>query len=81
MGEIIITLFLLLLMSAVCWFMVFNKSARQKIGRGGWRLYQLETKEQREAYDAIYFAGALVGALVFTIIFFAALVAAIAGRL
>ena len=71
---------MLLLLSAVCWFLVFNKSARYKVQRGAWRLYRLESQEQREAYDALQFAGVLVGALVFTIIFFASLVAAITGR-
>ena len=80
MRETIITLFLLLLISIVCWFLVFNKSARYKVQRGAWRLYGLESQEQREVYDALYSAGLLVGALVFTIIFFASLVAAIAGR-
>ena len=77
MKEAAPILFLLLLFSGVCWYLVWNKSARHNIQRGAWRLYRLEKQEQKEAYDAMYLAGALIAALVFTIAFFAALVAAI----
>ncbi len=77
MRETMSALFLLLLMSAVCWFLVFNKSGRYKAGM----LYKVDQsqKERKEMYDAAYLAGALVLALVFTTFFFFILIAAIVG--
>ena len=40
--------FLLLLFSAGCWFLVLNKSARQKVQKVAWRVYGLERQEQKE---------------------------------
>ena len=77
MKETVPILFLLLLFSAVCWFLVLNKSARLKSQRGAWRLYRLEKQEQKEAYDAMLFACVLVAALFFTIAFFVVFIAAI----
>jgi ABC-type phosphate transport system permease subunit len=75
MKEAAPILFLLLLFSAGCWLLVLKKSARHKVQKGGWRLYGLERQEQKETYDAAYLAGVLVLALVFSILFFAALIA------
>lgn len=73
MGPI---LFLLLLMTAACWFLVFSRAARDKVQKSAWRLYKLN-QEQKEMYDAMYFAGVLVLALAFTIFSAFALVRAI----
>ena len=77
MKEAAPVLFLLLLFSAGCWFLVFKKSARHKVQKGAWRFYGLERQEQKDTYDAVYLAGMLVLALVFSILFFVALVASI----
>jgi hypothetical protein len=73
-------LVLLLLFSAFCWWLVFKRAARDKLLKGAWRLYRLEKQEQKDAFDAMYLAGALIMALVFTIFFFVALVASIMNR-
>lgn len=78
MGEAILTLFLLLLMTAGCWFLVLNRGARDSMQRPASRLYKLN-EEQKELWNAAYFAAVLVLALTFTIFFFVALVAAIKG--
>jgi ABC-type phosphate transport system permease subunit len=80
MSEIAPILVLLLLVSVFSWWLVFKRSARDKVARGAYRLYRLEKQEQKDAYDAIYLAGALVMALVFTIFFFGALIASIVNR-
>lgn len=80
MRETAPILFLLLLFSAGCWLLVFKRSARQKVQKGAWRFYRLERQEEKETYDAIYLAGMLVLALVFTILFLVALVASIVKR-
>ena len=80
MSEIAPILFLLFLFSAVCWLLVFKRSARDKVQKAVWRLYRLERQEQKDANDAMYFAGVLVLALVFTIFFFVALVASLVNR-
>ena len=80
MTEIAPILVLLLLASAFCWWLVFKRAAREKILKGVWRFYRLEKQDEKDAYDAMYLAGALVMALVFTICFFAALAASIANR-
>jgi ABC-type phosphate transport system permease subunit len=77
MKEVAPILFLLFLFSAGSWLLVFKKSARHKVQKGAWRLYGLERQEQKETYDAAYLAGMLVLALVFTVLFFVALVASI----
>jgi hypothetical protein len=78
MKEAAPILFVLLLFSACCWLLVFKKSARQKVQKGASRVYGLERQEQKETYDAAYLAGVLALALVFSILFFVALVASIA---
>ncbi len=80
MGEIAPILFLLLLFSAACWLLVFKRSACDKVQKGAYRLYRLESQDQKDSYDAMYLAGALVAALVSTIFFFVALVASIVNR-
>jgi ABC-type phosphate transport system permease subunit len=79
-SEIAPILVLLFLASAFCWWLVLKRAARDKLLKGAWRLYRLEKQEQKDAYDAMYLAGALVMALVFTIFFFAALIASIVNR-
>ncbi len=80
MSEIVPILVLLFLFSAGCWLLVFRRSARDKVQKGAWRLYRLDRQEQKDAYDAMYFAGVLVLALVFTIFFFVALIASIVNQ-
>jgi len=77
MKEAAPILFLLLLFSVGCWVLVFKKSARHKLQKGAWRFYRLERQDQKEAYDAMYLAGVLVLAMVFSILFFVAVVAAV----
>jgi ABC-type phosphate transport system permease subunit len=57
--------------SGLCWLLVFKHSARDKFQRPAWQMYRLAKEDQRDAFDAMYLAGILVGALVFTICFFA----------
>ncbi|MDX6575128.1 MAG: hypothetical protein QOE96_1081 [Blastocatellia bacterium] len=80
MSEAAPILVLLLLFSVACWWLVFKRSARDKFQKSAYRLYRLEKQEQKDAYDAMYLAGALVMALVFTIFFFVALIASIVNR-
>lgn len=76
MKEIIPTLFLLLLMTAACWFLAFSTAFRKKVQRPAWRLHKLN-EEQKEMYDALYLAGFLVVAIAFTILLVLACVLAI----
>jgi len=76
MKEMIPIIFLLLLMTSGCWFIVFNKRFRKKAQRPSWRLYKLND-EQREMYDAMYFAGFLVAAIAFSILLVVSCVLAI----
>jgi hypothetical protein len=76
-SEIAPILVLSLLVTAFSWWLVFKRSARDKLTKG---LYRLEKPEQKDAYDAMWLAGALVMALVFTIVFFGALVASFVNR-
>ena len=80
MKEAAPILVLLFLFSAGCWVLVFKRSTRQKMQKGAWRFYGLERQDQKETYDAVYLAGALILALVFTILFFAALVSLVVRR-
>jgi hypothetical protein len=76
MQEKLPILFLLLVMAAACWVVVISKSFRKKIQRPGWKLYKLN-QEQKEMYDGIYLAGALIGAIAFTVFLLVAFVLAI----
>jgi hypothetical protein len=75
MKEIVLIHLLLLFMTAICWFLVFNEAFRKKVQRPAWRLYKLNP-EQKEMHDAMYFAGVLVAAIAFTIFFVVSLVLA-----
>ena len=77
MTETAPILILLLLFSAGCWVLVFKQSVRHKFQKGAWWFYKLERQEQRETHDAMYLAFMLVLALVFSILFFVALAAAV----
>jgi uncharacterized membrane protein YidH (DUF202 family) len=77
MTEKLLILLLLLLFSVGCWVLVIKKSVRYKFQKGAWRFYRLNRQEQRETHDAMYLAGVLVMALVFSVFFFVALVAAV----
>ncbi|MEP6706317.1 MAG: hypothetical protein ABJC05_02290 [Pyrinomonadaceae bacterium] len=70
--DAIAPILFLLLLSVVCWVLVFKKSAREKMEKGAWRLYRLKSLEQKGGYDAMYLAGVLVMALAFTVAFFSA---------
>jgi hypothetical protein len=70
------TLFLLLLMTAACWFLVLSKVFRKKVQRPAWRLYKLN-EEQKGMYDALYLAGFLVAAIALTTLLVLACVLAI----
>lgn len=76
MKEMAPILFLLLIMTTVCWFLVFSRVARHKVQKSAWKLYKLN-QEKREMYDAMYFAGVLVLALALTIFSAFALIRAI----
>jgi hypothetical protein len=77
MTEKVLILLALLLVSVGCWVLVLKKSVRYKFQKGEWRFYRLNRQEQRETHDAMYLAGVLVMALVFSVFFFVALVAAV----
>jgi uncharacterized membrane protein YidH (DUF202 family) len=77
MIEKVLFLFLLLVLSAGCWVLVFKKSVRYKFQRGAWRFYRVQRQEQKDMHDAMYLAGVLILALVLTVFFFAALVVAV----
>ena len=75
MGPILV---LLLLATAACWYLVFSRSMRDKVQRPAWRLYKLG-QEQKEMWDAMYFAAVLVAALAFTIFLAVAFIVTIFG--
>jgi len=66
MTETIVAFLFLSGMSTFCWFMVFRPSTRRKFNQGAFRFWRL-SKEDREAWDAMYLAGYLVGAMIFSI--------------
>ena len=76
MSEMIPVLVLIALMSLGSWFVVFRKDFRRKVLRSRPK-FRASNPEQQEMYDAAYLAAALVGALAFTIMFAAALIATI----
>jgi hypothetical protein len=67
MGETAVALFRVLAITTVCGFLVFSKRARNALQKPAWRMYKLNN-ENRQIWDAIYLAGVLVLALVFTIL-------------
>jgi hypothetical protein len=71
-------LFSLLLFSAVCWLLVFSKSARRMLSRSRWK-YVEDERENKELVDAMTLAGALIGGLASTIVLIVGLISAIRG--
>jgi hypothetical protein len=80
-AETLLTFLFLVSFCGLCWAVTLNRSLRYKIEKGAWRFYRLETKQDREDYDALIYAGFLVGALTTTTIFFALLIALLGGYL
>ena len=75
-SEIALTLLFFLLISVFCWVLVFKKSLRERLEKGAWRFYRINSEGEKEAYDAMYLAGALVMAVTFTVAFLFGLVLA-----
>lgn len=73
----VISLIILLLLSAGCWYIVLNGRARERFSKPVREFYRAR-KEHQEMFEASNFAAALIGALFFTIFFFALLVRQIA---
>ena len=76
MVENIVAFLFLAGLSMFCWLMVFRPSTRRKFNQGAYRFWRLD-KEGREAWDAMYLAGYLVGAMIFSIMTLAFLFVAI----
>ena len=76
MGEMIPVLVLFSLMSLGSWLLVFRKDFRRKFLRSRPK-FRASNPEQQEMNDAALLAGALVGAIAFTIMFAAGLIATI----
>ncbi len=64
----------LFLLSAGCWLFVFSKSARRKLPKGPWKLVE-DKQEQDELDDGMALVGALIVAMVFTLVFLVGLIA------
>jgi len=67
MAENVIAFLFLGGMSLFCWLMVLPPSTRRKFSQGAYRFWRLD-KEGHEAWDAMYLAAYLVGAMIFSII-------------
>jgi hypothetical protein len=70
---------LLILMSGLCWFLVFSKATRKRMPKPGWvRAVSIDRDEQRNLTDGVILVSALLMAMVFTLVSIVAIVVAIA---
>jgi hypothetical protein len=62
----VFSFFFLAALCGLFWALVFNKSLRTKFERGALEFHRVEKQEDKDSYDALMLAGAIIGALVFT---------------
>ena len=82
MAENVMTFLFFAGVSTFCWVMVFRSSTRRKFNEPGYDFWRL-TKQGREDWDAMYRAGYLIVAMVFsliTVVFVAVGIFRLAGR-
>jgi len=80
MGQNILAFCVLVALSAFCWVLVVNPVLRRKLSTRSSILWRL-SKQDREDSDAIWLAGSLVGATVFSLVTIVFLVVGISRRM